>query len=131
MEMLDSMDMIRCVDWCFLNDCCGAGFLLKYAATTVNDTLSLHDALPISEQAGNGYEVAWKLGGADQYVIWNTDSFGNEISGYDGLSAGSFSIQSLESSFHHCLNGNRVTGAMTTVIEALGSTHLTQVADRF
>ena len=30
-----------------------------------------------AEQTATGYEVAWKVAGADQYTVWNTDSSGN------------------------------------------------------
>ena len=30
-----------------------------------------------AEQTASGYEVAWKVTGADQYTVWNTDSSGN------------------------------------------------------
>ena len=33
-----------------------------------------------AEQTASGYEVAWKVTGADQYTVWNTDSSGNYIS---------------------------------------------------
>ena len=33
-----------------------------------------------AEQTASGYEVAWKIAGADQYAVWNTDSNGNYIS---------------------------------------------------
>ena len=35
-----------------------------------------------------GYEVAWKVAGADQYVVWNTDSSGNYISNLTDISFG-------------------------------------------
>ena len=31
-----------------------------------------------AEQTANGYEVAWKVTGADQFTVWSTDSSGNE-----------------------------------------------------
>ncbi len=33
-----------------------------------------------AEQTATGYEVAWKVAGADQYTVWNTDSSGNYLS---------------------------------------------------
>ena len=29
----------------------------------------------------SGYQVVWKNGGADQYVVWNLDSNGNWTTG--------------------------------------------------
>src|SRR6266436_5708680 len=33
-----------------------------------------------AEQTASGYEVAWKVAGADKYTVWNTDSSGNYLS---------------------------------------------------
>src|SRR5204863_451214 len=33
-----------------------------------------------AEAVSGGYEVAWKLTGADQYLVWNTDGNGNYLS---------------------------------------------------
>ena len=38
-----------------------------------------------AEQTASGYEVAWKVTGADQYTVWNTDSSGNFISDISAL----------------------------------------------
>ena len=32
-----------------------------------------------AEQTSSGYDVAWKMAGADQYSVWSTDSSGNYI----------------------------------------------------
>ena len=32
-----------------------------------------------AEQTASGYQVAWKLPGADQYMVWDTDSSGNYL----------------------------------------------------
>ena len=33
-----------------------------------------------AEQTASGYEVAWKVTGADQYTVWDTDSSGSYTS---------------------------------------------------
>ena len=33
-----------------------------------------------AEQTASGYDVAWKIPGADQYTVWSTDSNGNYLS---------------------------------------------------
>ena len=33
-----------------------------------------------AEQTASGYEVAWKIVGADQYTVWSTDNSGNYLS---------------------------------------------------
>ena len=41
-----------------------------------------------AEQTATGYEVAWRVPGADQYWVWNTDSGGNYVSGATGVVSG-------------------------------------------
>jgi len=47
-----------------------------------------------AEQTTSGYEVAWKMTGADQYTVWNTDSSGNYISNIGAVSGTSASLES-------------------------------------
>ena len=64
-----------------------------------------------AEQTASGYEVAWKITGADQYTVWNTDSSGNYISNIVGAVSGTSSaLESLEPSFHQDLNGDGQVG---------------------
>jgi hypothetical protein len=66
---------------------------------------------PISaEQTASGYEVAWRLPGADQYIIWTTDSNGNYISNSSILSGTNATVESAETRFHQDLNGDGVIG---------------------
>ena len=72
------------------------------------------------KQTATGYEVAWKLAGADQYTVWNTDSNGNDTTNTIGtVSGSSTALESLETSFHQDLNGDGVIGVPTTVIEVV------------
>ena len=89
--------------------------------------------MPIgAEQTATGYEVAWKVSGANQYTVWNTDSNGNYLSNIGVVSGTSYALESLETSFHQDLNGDGTIGLTApTVIESAGSTSLTQVADQF
>ena len=75
--------------------------------------------MPIgAEQTATGYEVAWKLTGADQYTVWNTDSNGNLVSDTLGVVSGSsYALESLETSFQQDLNGDGTIGLAPTVIE--------------
>ena len=78
------------------------------------------------EQTATGYEVAWKVTGADQYSVWNTDSNGNYISNSIGVVSGtSAALESLETSFHQDLNGDGVIGVPTGAIVATGEVTLT------
>jgi hypothetical protein len=88
-----------------------------------------------AEATASGYEVAWKLAGADQYTVWNTDTNGNDTTNTIGtVSGSSAALESLEASFHQDLNGDGVIGIPSTTgvaIEAFGSTHLTQVGNAY
>ena len=60
-----------------------------------------------AEQTANGYEVAWKVTGADQFTVWNHDNSGNYVStAFDIVSGTSAALQSIETSFHQDLNGD-------------------------
>ena len=60
-----------------------------------------------AEQTTNGYEVAWKVTGADQFTVWNHDNSGNYVSSaFDIVSGTSAALQSIETSFHQDLNGD-------------------------
>jgi serralysin len=87
-----------------------------------------------AEQTAGGYEVAWKIPGADAYTVWNTDSAGNYTSNAtDVVSGTSAALESLETSFHQDLNGDGMIGVLTagsgTAIESFGSTSLIEVGN--
>ena len=64
-----------------------------------------------AEQISGGYEVAWKVPGADQYSVWTTDANGNMLTNPTGVVSGSsYALQSLEASFHQDLNGDGTIG---------------------
>ena len=85
------------------------------------------------EAVGDGYAVAWKNGSADQYSVWKLDAAGNYVANEGGgiLSGGSATLQVLETVFHQDLNGDGTVGMVTTVIESVGATSLTQVGDGY
>ena len=88
----------------------GSGPSLKYHGASVVPG-QFGSLAPIgAEQTASGYEVAWKIAGADQYSIWNTDSNGNYISDGGVLSGASQVLQAAETSFHQDLNGDGVIG---------------------
>jgi hypothetical protein len=89
-----------------------------------------------AEQTTNGYEVAWKVTGADQYAVWSTDSNGNYASIILNTVAGTDpTLEAFEISFQQDLNGDGVIGpppsSSATVIESSGSTSLTEVGTTF
>ena len=65
-----------------------------------------------AQQTASGFEVAWRVPGADQYTIWNTDSSGNYLSApLNNVSGTSPAFVSMETSFNHDLNNDGVIGA--------------------
>jgi hypothetical protein len=76
-----------------------------------------------TEQTATGNEVVWKITGADDYTVWNTDGNGN----YRSSSA----LESLENSFHEDLNGDGAIGVPTKVIEDFGTTSLVEAGNNF
>ncbi|MBR0713027.1 M10 family metallopeptidase C-terminal domain-containing protein [Bradyrhizobium liaoningense] len=62
-----------------------------------------------AEQTASGYEIAWKDAGANQFVIWDTDSNGNRLS-FAAYAGSSTTLESVETSFHQDLNGDGVIG---------------------
>jgi hypothetical protein len=89
-----------------------------------------------AEQTTTGYDLAWKVAGADQYIIWAVDSAGNFVQNLtDVISGSNTTLETYENVFHQDLNGDGITGipggGATTVIEAFGSTSLTQIGANF
>ena len=85
-----------------------------------------------AEQTANGYEVAWKVTGADQFTVWNHDNSGNYVSSaFDIVSGTSAALQSIETSFPPRLERRRFDRCSSTasppVIEAFGSTSLVRL----
>ena len=79
-----------------------------------------------AQQTSTGYEVAWKLTGADQYGVWDTDSSGNFVSSpLSSVSGTSAALESIETSFNDDLNGDGTIGTPPpTMIESNGSMSL-------
>jgi hypothetical protein len=72
-----------------------------------------------AEQIAGGYEVAWKVTGADQYTVWTTDGDGNMLSNLTGVVSGSsHTLQSYEPSFHQDLNNDGAIGPASMSIQA-------------
>ena len=105
-------------------DLAGAAYSLDPVAGGAGLTLKAHGVAfvpgqipgfnPIgAEQTATGYEVAWKVTGADQYGIWNTDANGNYISDGGLLAGTSATLETAETSFHQDLNGDGVIGVPT------------------
>ncbi len=83
-------------------------------------------------QTSGGYDVAWKMAGADQYLVWSVDKNGNYVSNLIPIVSGSsLTLESFETTFHQDLNGDRTIGVTNVVIQVDGSTSLTEIANNF
>ena len=134
-ESLGSTDLTQVGNNFYLDNSSGVGPSLKLSGADVvaGQFDSTAPWVPIGAEAiAGGYEVAWKVTGADQYTVWKTDSNGNYTSNLVLVVSGTNSaLESLETSFHQDLNGDGHIGLVGTVIESLGSTDLTQVGNHF
>ena len=124
-------------DWInyFLQPKSGSAVELSYAGAPVVDgqfdQFGGHWVPIGAEQTATGFEVAWKITGADQYTVWYTDSSGNHVSSvFDVAPGSSATLQSLEASFQQDLNGDGWIGSppppRPTSIENFGSTSLVE-----
>src|SRR5262245_17865062 len=76
-----------------------------------------------AEQTASGYEVAWKVTGADQYTAWTTDSSGNYITSTIGTVSGTdYRSEERRVGKEYSTSGAGLLGTTTTVIEANGAT---------
>jgi serralysin len=83
-------------------------------------------------KTATGYQVAWKVTGQDQYTIWNTDTNGNFTTSATGVISGmSLSLEQAETTFSEDLNGDFLTGPVTTLIASNGVTKLVQYANTY
>ena len=65
----------------------------------------------VEAKAGGGYQVAWKVTGADQYTVWYTDANGNFTSNATGgVSGSAASLKNFETVFLQDLNSDGVIG---------------------
>ena len=124
------------------------------ALTEVGNNFFLHDAgsdpelkdggaavtaggswVPIGAvQTAIGYDVAWKVPGANAYAVWSTDSNGNYLSNLiPTVSGNNAALEALETTFHQDLNGDGTIGIPTVVIQwssgSTASTALTEVGN--
>src|SRR5262249_41233171 len=119
-------------DHFFLYDSSGSGPSLKFGGMDFVVGESGSGARVEAGGTGSGDEVAWRDAVNGQRAVLNTNSSGNYSSiALGAVSGNDYALQSLEPSFHQDLNGDGLIGPPTTVIEANGSTHLTQVANHF
>ena len=124
----------------------GNNYFLYAAGTSTGPELQYNSSPVTSEWGGwspigavktaNGYDVAWKVAGADGYTVWSTDNNGNYLSNIVGvLSGASWSLESLETVFNQDLNADGVIGLNPHVIRtdtsSLGSTSLATIGNNY
>ncbi|WP_238261228.1 family 16 glycosylhydrolase, partial [Methylobacterium mesophilicum] len=116
----------------FLDDSTGSGPSLKLNGSAVT-AAQFGSWTPIgAEKTATGYEVAFKLTGADQFTVWNTDANGNYTAMALNMVSGSDpSLLRLEKSFAQDLNNDGQIGVVPKTIEAFGATQLDQVGSGF
>ena len=59
-----------------------------------------------AEWTGNGYAIAWKMGGVDQYTVWNVDSGGNYVSQTAQMFGSSSGLEVYEPTLQQDINGD-------------------------
>jgi hypothetical protein len=95
----------------------GSGPSLKYfgAAVTFGQTGAF---VPIAaERTAAGYDVAWKIPGSDQYLVWSADAGGNYLTNIGGVVAGSsLALDSLEPTFQQDLNGDALMAVNRSMV---------------
>jgi serralysin len=69
-----------------------------------------------AEQISGGYEVAFKNTSTGQFVIWNTDSAGNQTSSAGPYTSTNTTLEQAETSFHQDLNGDGTIGVRSAVV---------------
>jgi hypothetical protein len=108
----------------------GTSPILKYLNSPVNAGQFGAVAPIAAAQTATGYEVAWKITGANQYVVWNTDGNGNYTSSWTAVVSGqSFALEDLEPSFGFDLNGDgRLSTQLITTGPTVNLTGLSQAA---
>jgi hypothetical protein len=110
-----------------------SGPTMKYGGTPWTDGEWGNWTPLAAEKTATGYEIAFQLGAAGVYTVWNTDSNGNLTTDSIGtVTGGSQALQALETSFHQDLNGDGVIGLpASTLIESFGSSSLVQTGSNY
>ncbi len=132
-EAAGATGLVKQADLYFVESGGAVGPSLKYLGAAVTAG-SLGGWAPIGAEAaaGGGYNVVWKMAGADQYTVWNADGSGNYASSLVGVvSGGSYALQELEGRFAQDLNGDGTIGLTAVQIETVGATSLIRKADRY
>lgn len=97
----------------------GVDILLKYSGAAVTAGQFGGFSPIAAEKTSTGFDIAWKVPGSDQYMVWSTDANGNYVANLTGtVSGASSALQSLETVVHQDLNGDGVIGQSSAQIVA-------------
>jgi serralysin len=109
----------------YLQDGNGAGPSVKFGGTDVASG-QFGAWTPIAaETTGSGYEIAWKVTGADQYSVWSTDANGNYTGNLvPGVTGNDPALVATEAFFQQDINGDGVISSAHVPIETHGVTTL-------
>jgi serralysin len=88
---------------------------------------------PIAAEAtASGYEIAWKVAGANRYSVWGTDANGNYVANLVAATTGNDpALVSTEASFQQDINGDGQISTGRTPIETHGATTLALGSNHF
>jgi hypothetical protein len=100
----------------------GTGPLLEYQGSLVTAG-EFGGWTPVgAEKTRSGYEVAWSVPGANEYMVWNTDGNGNYTGNATGVVSGqSSALEDLEPAFSEDLNGNGRLSALLVTSAGAGN----------
>lgn len=114
-ETSGSTDLVAVADRFFFETAGAAGPSFKYLGTDVIASQFGGWAPIAAEARAGGYDVIWKLQGADQYTAWHTDSNGNYASSLTGVVSGADTkLQSLETSLRQDFTNDGWIGTAPT-----------------
>jgi hypothetical protein len=118
-EHAGATTLIALANHFYLQDNAGTGPTLKFGG---NDVVAgqFGGWTPIAaESTGSGYEVAWKVTGANQYSVWSTDANGNYTGNLvPSVTGNDPALLATESFFQQDINGDGHIASAHVPIEA-------------
>jgi hypothetical protein len=128
-ETNGTTSLVAVADQYALEDSHGNGPILQLNGAPVVEGQFASWSPVAAAQTASGYDVAWQSGSS--FIIWTTDSNGNEKSISPVLSGTSYALETYETTFGHDLNGDGTIGVTSTVLETNGTTSLVAVANQY
>lgn len=132
MAIIESVGTVRLETWADIAYIIKPGNVLIRYGTWPVEIGDFGDWTPLGvEKIGDGYQVVWKNGTADEYKVWTLDSSGHYLSEGPILSGSSPALLAFESTFGQNFNGDAIVGPASAVIELAGSTVLAPVGSTY